>query len=272
MIKLYVIKFVLLLVVFLIPSAYSEVKFIGGEKSDYFNDFKESVLSSLAPDVSTENNIYISIGSVALDNAIRNQYSPLIATHITKVSFEKVITGTGFSCPNCIGSVFWESDPKYQIELAKLLFPLGTIYILTSDIDNYSQSKRVKVLEFDGDILRSLKKIKSDAVAVVAVPDNIVYTPKNLRIIIRSLYSRRIPVIGYTKKMVDAGSLVSANSEADYYSTIVSKALGRYWRGEDLRTEHVYPNVVHKNQRMARSLGVVIPDNLLEQIGAGDDK
>lgn len=265
-------RVMLVFIVFLIPSAYSDVHFIGGEKSDYFSEFRDSVLSSLSPDVSTKNNIYISIGSVALDNAIRNQYSPLLATHITRFSFKNIINGAGLSCPNCIGSVFWESDPKYQVELAKLLFTSGTIYILTSDVDNYSQSKRVKVLEFDGDILRSLSRIKSDAVAVVAVPDNIVYTPKNLRVIIRSLYSRKIPVIGYTKKMVDAGALVSVNSDNNYYSTIVSEALGRYWKGEDLRSEHVYPNVIHKNQRMARSLGIVIPDDLLEKIGAGDEK
>lgn len=245
--------------------AVSDIHFIGGEENDYFAEFKYSVKNELTHTV-LNNPVYVSIGSNALESSIRNNYYPLIATHITKDIFEKILAGAKVDCSNCIGAVFWEPDLHYQIELAKKIFPSGTIYVLTSNPEKVPTLERIKSVKFSGNLLRSLRLIRSDAVALVAIPNPNIYTPKNLRVIIRSLYLRKIPVIGYTENMVEDGSLASANTSLTQYSVEVSEVVNQYYSENILTRKHTTPNMVYKNPRLARSLGIVIPDDIIRTI------
>lgn len=241
--------------------AFSDIQFIGAEKKSYTN-FIEYAQKVSKGSLLLEENIYVSFGSDGLKKAIEYNYTPVIAVYITKSEFDHVNSKSSIDNKK-IGAIFWEASPDKYISLVDEIFEYGNFYILTSSKINQSYSKRVRVIEYsDENIIRNLEKIKSDASAVIALPDRKIYTPKNLRTIIRYLYAKNIPLIGYSRSMVSAGSLISINHEPIEYSKQLIDEIILLQSGKTPREIYSKNTKIHKNKRLARSLGINFPINL----------
>jgi ABC-type uncharacterized transport system substrate-binding protein len=111
------------------------------------------------------------------------------------------------------------------------------------------------------DVVRSLTRLRGVQV-LLAVPDNVLYTPDTLRAILESTYRRGMPVIGFSSATVAAGTLATAYCAIDDVVADLADLLDG--PGEVL-PEPRFPQYwrVVVNDSVARSLGVPLSERIL---------
>jgi putative tryptophan/tyrosine transport system substrate-binding protein len=178
-----------------------------------------------------------------------------------------------------ISAIHADASPASQLQLVSTLFERRvTVGVLLSDASAYLEKPlRLAALQFGVELLferaetgadtaRSLAAL-SGAQVLLAVPDASLYTPETLRAVLESTYRRGMPVVGFSAATVTAGTLATAHAGLDdvwaELVELLDPALSggamppwpephfpRYWR-------------VVVNQSVARSLGVPVPERVL---------
>jgi ABC-type uncharacterized transport system substrate-binding protein len=102
-----------------------------------------------------------------------------------------------------------------------------------------------------------------NAGALLAVNDNHVWQGKNAKWMLYQAYRYKVPVVGYSKKFLKAGALVSVYSSLDQIAKATAK-ISMAWAQSDggFATQIHYANYnIEYNQNIARALNILTPKN-----------
>jgi putative ABC transport system substrate-binding protein len=217
--------------------------------------------------------LILALGSIAAQTAADNISDvPIIAGMI--LSSDHTVKKKNVS------GVFLDYPLETQFEFFRLVLPQAkTIAVIYNVQENQEKINRVEALgremgliifkqpvQTPREIPAALENIAKIADALLAIPDNIVYTPQTVKNILLFSYRNRIPFIGLSSTWVKAGAVYALDWDyTDVGETCGQKAL-TIVRGEKTDTEAQIPvKRVHYaiNQKAAEHMKVEIPEKVL---------
>lgn len=260
------------------PIACADVHIeVGTEPTPELIALADAVRGTLAATPLNESTIgaRVTIGAVAFRQALSaDDVRPIIAAFLTSTDFDEALAGR--MRPPHVTAIFANPDPRDQLALARALLG-GTASIgvfdapksraLLARLDS-GAVQRIPVFQPDG-IDPSLRA--ADSVdAILVLPDDVL-TRANISHVVRSLYARRIVLIGHSATLVRVGSLASVYVPPESISAEIRSVLSAYAATRSLATPRFVEEVdVAVNERLARSLNIVLPARveLLQSIKA----
>lgn len=260
------------------PIAWADVHIeVGTEPTPELNALADAVRGTLAATPQNESTIdaRVTIGAVAFRQALSSDdVRPIIAAFLTSTDFDEALAGR--VRPPHVTAIFANPDPRDQLSLARALlgdtasigvFDAPKSRALLARLDS-GAVQRIPVFQREG-IDPSLRA--ADSVdAILVLPDDVL-TRANISHVVRSLYARRIVLIGHSATLVRVGSLASVYVPPDSISAEIRSVLTAYAATRSLATPRFVEEVdVAVNERLARSLNIVLPARveLLQSIKA----
>ena len=129
-------------------------------------------------------------------------------------------------------------------------------------------------LSGDGDLFSSLQTLLPNVDALLLFPDPLVVNRSSLQNLMLTTYRQRVPVVGYSQNLVDAGALVAVYSTPQQIGQQVAESIqrmlsARHWE----LPPPAYPKyfTIKTNSSVARSLDIEVPSEavLAQRMGAG---
>lgn len=222
----------------------------------------------------------VTLGPAALRRALAADLKgPVIALFTSSQQYRRISSeARRTSSAGGLTAIHAEASSQAQLQLVAALFQRRvTVGVLLSQESAYVERALREAAVATGldllieqadpaaDAVRSLNRLVGSQV-LLAVPDATLYTADTLRFVLESTYRRGLPVVGFSPATVAAGTLACAYSSVDDIVADVAELLGglgaaghgplpeprfpRYWR-------------VAVNDKVARSLGIVITDKVL---------
>lgn len=184
----------------------------------------KNVVISDNPDAVKNAELVITLGSESHKTNINNIESPTLASFVSP---------SEYSQPDKSHTVL--SEPIYSVISPKSLMEfldesfgsvrVGYIYsgkkseYITEmeQISEYSKAKIVTVALVKNNVFKTIRRMLSQRTIDVMVisNDTNIYNRKNIRFVLEALYREKIPTIGLSNKMVDAGAVATVFSEED---------------------------------------------------------
>jgi ABC-type uncharacterized transport system substrate-binding protein len=260
------------------PIALAEVHIeVGTEPTSELIALADAVRGTLAATPLNESTIdaRVTIGAVAFRQALSDDdVRPIIAAFLTSTDFDEALAGR--MRPPHVTAIFANPDPRDQLSLARALlgdtasigvFDAPKSRALLARLDS-GAVQRIPVFHREG-IDPSLRA--ADSVdAILVLPDDVL-TRANISHVVRSLYARRIVLIGHSATLVRVGSLASVYVPPESISAEIRSVLSAYAATRSLAAPRFVEEVdVAVNERLARSLNIVLPARveLLQSIKA----
>jgi putative ABC transport system substrate-binding protein len=181
-----------------------------------------------------------------------------------------------------VSGVFLEYSLETQLEFIRLVLPQAkTIAVIYNVQENQEKIDRAEALGRETgliifkqpvhaprEISAALENTAKKADALLAIPDNIVYTPQTVKNILLFSYRNRIPFIGLSSSWVKAGAVYALDWDyTDVGATCGQKAL-TIVRGEKPDEGNLMPGkrVLYAiNQRAAEHMKLEIPEKVLRE-------
>ena len=125
-----------------------------------------------------------------------------------------------------------------------------------------------------GDLFSSLQTLLPNVDALLLFPDPLVVNRGNVQNLMLTTYRQRVPVVGHSQNLVDAGALVAVYSTPQQIGQQVAETIqrmlpARHWE----LPPPAYPKyfTIKTNSSVARSLDIDVPSEavLAQRMGAG---
>ncbi|MDY6944880.1 MAG: hypothetical protein SXG53_04100 [Pseudomonadota bacterium] len=209
-------------------------------------------------------NVRITIGAGALRQALmRDDARPVIATYLTSTDFQTIVDAAGR--PQHVTAVFANPDPRDQFALARAVLGehalIGVFNTRTADLllrPSIHDTIRTLMVRPGEDINSVLRQVGSMD-AILVLPDGVL-TRDNIHHAVRTLYGRRVVLIGHSAMLTRVGSLASVYVSAESIATAVADVLSHYAATRELMAPVFVDDIeVAVNARLARSLNLVLP-------------
>ena len=216
------------------------------------------------PQAAASLDVRISVGPAGFRRALAApDSSPIIATFLTSTDFSNALGGR--AAPPHVTAVFSNPNPSDQVHLAKLILGAPRLGSIESPsvraLSDTLKAQGVISIPFSAaqdvdSILRSATEMD----AIVALPDPSVLNQANIAHIVRTLYTRRKVLIGYSDTLTRVGSLASVYVTPDAIAKEVSRSVQRLADTGALPSPSFVPDIeVSVNEQLARSLNLVVP-------------
>jgi len=208
--------------------------------------------------------VHITIGAVALQEELRrDEDHPIIAAYLTSTDFQAIIGAE--KRPRRVTAVFANPDPRDQLTLARVLLGEHAVVgvfdssaadsLLRPPVSNTLRSLKARSA---GDINSILHQADS-LDALLVLPDGVL-TRDNIHHAVRTLYGRRVVLIGHSEILTRVGSLASVYVPATSIAVTVRDILTHYVATRELPPPAFVADVdVAVNARLARSLNLIVP-------------
>lgn len=260
------------------PVAWADVHIeVGSEPTPELVALADAVRGALAATPLNEANIdtRVTIGAAAFRQALSSDdVRPIIAAFLTSTDFDEALAGR--VRPSNVTAIFANPDPRDQLSLARALF--GE----TASIGVFDAPKsRALLARLDSGVVQRIPFFPRDGIdpslraadsvdAILVLPDDVL-TRANISHVVRSLYARRVVLIGHSATLVRVGSLASVYIPPESISAEIRRVLATYAATRSLADPTFVGEVdVAVNERLARSLNIVLPprSELLQSIKA----
>lgn len=208
----------------------------------------------------------VTIGVGAFQAAIdRDDGVAIVATYLTSTEFRAVMDRRAPSMAP-ITAVFSNPDPLDQFFLAQALLGPAKLAVFDSPavhplVMQLAERRVVPIPVEPNEGIDQLLRRTDSFSAIVVLPDLSVINRANIGHVVRTLYQEHQVLIGYSKTLVEVGSLASVYPSAEAIARDVKDAL------EKLADQHSLPPPIFVsdveislNERLARSLNIVLPD------------
>jgi len=212
----------------------------------------------------TSLDVRITIGPEALRQVLNSDDGqPVIATYITSSDYRAVVDAAGR--PHHVTAVFADPDPQDQFTLARAVLgdhaQIGVFdtpaadSLLRPPIDQTIHGLRVRQIGDIGSVLRQVGSLN----AILALPDGVL-TRDNIHHVVRTLYGRRVVLIGHSEVLTRVGSLASVYVPQASITGAIEDLLFHYAATKELLAPDFVDDIdVTVNVRLARSLNLVLP-------------
>lgn len=250
---------------------------VGTEPTPELIALADAVRGTLAAAPLNESTIdaRVTIGAAAFRQALSSdEVRPIIAAFLTSTDFDEALAGR--MRPPHVTAIFANPDPRDQLSLARAL--LGD----TASIGVFDAPKsRALLARLDSGAVQRIPVFPREGIdpslraggsvdAILVLPDDVL-TRANISHVVRTLYARRIVLIGHSATLVRVGSLASVYVPPESISAEIRRVLATHAATRPLAAPLFVDEVdVAVNERLARSLNIVLPPRveLLKSIKA----
>ncbi len=208
--------------------------------------------------------VRVTIGAVALRQALQSDDGrPVIAAYLTSTDFQAIVGGTGR--PRHVTAVFANPDPRDQLTLARAL--LGEHAVIgvfdTPAADSLLRTPVHHTLHAltarPGEDINAVLHDVGSLDALLVLPDGVL-TRDNIHHAVRTLYGRRVVLIGHSEMLTRVGSLASVYVPLTSIAAAVGDVLSHYAATQELAPPLFVDDIdVAVNARLARSLNLNVP-------------
>lgn len=239
------------------------------------------ILASSAS-LADESGLLVALGQKAARQAASQGYrDPVLAALIPRASYQAVLAGLSADAQRRWSAVVLDQPWSRQFALIRLLLPkarrLGLL--VSNGGGDYLREIRaaaadqgltvdVRQVNDEREMYSELRQLLRGVDAMLALPDSQVINRNTLESYLITAYRSRIPVIGYSRAMVDAGALAAVYSTPEDVGREVAETISGFSQGR-----FAYPRnfSVKLNHSVARSLELPIADEatLRQQLERG---
>jgi ABC-type uncharacterized transport system substrate-binding protein len=208
--------------------------------------------------------VRVTIGPTALRQALkRGDGRPVIAAYLTSTEFRNI---SEVSDPSSrVTAVFANPDPRDQFTLARAV--LGE-HALIGVFDTPSADSLLRPAIHDtvrplkirsGDNINTVLRQTGSLDAILVLPDGVL-TRDNIHHAVRTLYGRRVVLIGHSEMLSRVGSLASVYVSSESIAAAVAEMVSHYAATQELMAPMFVDDIdVAVNPRLARSLNLTLP-------------
>jgi ABC-type uncharacterized transport system substrate-binding protein len=183
-----------------------------------------------------------------------------------------------------VGAIYLDQPARRQLALARALLPDARVagMLAGPEVRRQAEAYRAAATVFGfsvrlqrvakaDDTARAIPRLLAQSDAIVAVYEPDILTPATARWLLRAAHHRRVPIIGYSRALVDSGALAAVFTEPAQVGRQASAIVVQWSRtgGRDLQARS-YPSSfgVAVNPAVASALGISVPKDaaLLERI------
>ncbi len=262
-------------VIFVLDGLNTEktTKYINQLKSFVWDaDIRVTSLEDLPKSSSTaKRSIIIAIGPKAFSNALdRKSNIPIVSVFTSRTLYYK-IKEQHHSNYRKTTAIFADSDLNDQIALITGIYnrSISVGVLLTQPnlgykselillADEYEIKIHIEILQSGNDIYRSLNTLTAKGVdAILAIPDADIFNKSTMPGIVLSTYKNDQSIIGFSDKLVQAGSLASVYYLPKHVAIDTNSIVSVYFSNGYIGEEHFSKNFnVAVNKSVARSLNL----------------
>ena len=237
-------------------------------------DLVRNQISGLPRQVAQQN-ARLAIGVTAFRTALDNDDGrPIIAAYLTSTEFSEALGGR--ARPRHVTAVFSNPDPIDELTLARELVSHARIAVFDSAavhslIPRLVERGVTAIPASPNDGVDALLQRTGPFDVILVLPDPSIFNGMNIGHVVRTLYQQHKVIVGYSDTLTRVGSLASVYPSPDGMARSTRGILEQYAAGRSLPDPLFVPNVdVSLNERLARSLNIVLPDkqHLIQAIRA----
>jgi len=166
--------------------------------------------------------LVITLGSKLLNDHAKELNAPTLASFVAPSQF---IRGS-FQGGNPVEPVYSVADPIALLDFLEKNFGSSRVgYIYSGEKDEYvdmleriSQVSEISFVPFkmeSDDVFKTLRRVVSSRkIDIMLISnDSRIFNRKNIRFVLEALYRKKIPTIGLSKSLIDAGAVAAVYSE-----------------------------------------------------------
>ena len=245
----------------------------------------------LRSDRSAQLSLIIAIGAPAMKAVLEQHQSVpvliiLLRQHVVEEILE--LTHSAFGNPeHPIAAIYLDQPFERQLNLIRCLYPNadfnGPIGVLLGPHSSKYQevllressvrkfALNIALVDSEESPVPTMNHFLENNKVLLSVPDNIIYNPKTARGILLSAYRKQVPVIGFSRALVQNGALASVYSTDKQIANHVANTIMDITQNQKFPSPSVqYPSdfSVAINYQVARALGLNLPseDELQSEI------
>jgi hypothetical protein len=207
----------------------------------------------------------ITVGVAAFVEALsEDDRRPLIATYLTSTEFETALGAR--ARPAHVTAVFSNPDPLAQLTLARELLGQARLGVFNSPAVRSLVSRLAArgvstIAAPPGQSIESLLRSTQPYEAILVLPDPAVLNRSNINHVVRTLYQQRKVLIGHSATLTRVGALGSVYASREAIARRAVLILEQFAASGTLPDSTFVTDVdVSLNERLARSLNIVLPD------------
>ena len=199
--------------------------------------------------------------------------APVLSLMIPRAASENLKWPAGLARKK-ISAVFIDQPPERSLALVEAAFPTALNVGLVVSTENEAVAKalakeatrrnlrlNVETVAAPEALPSALRRVLSESDVLLLVPDAIAINASNAKNVLLTTYRFRIPVVGFSQGLTKAGAVVSVySSPAQIGLQGGQSALRLDEVGELPIPHHAKENSIAFNPHVARSLGLVLPD------------
>ncbi len=207
----------------------------------------------------------VTIGAAAFRAAIdHDDGRPIVASYLSSTEFTGALGDR--ARPRHVTAVFSNPDPLDELTLARTILSHARIAVIDSPAVHSLVSRLVErgvtaIPVSPNEGIDALLRGTDRFDVILVLPDATVFNSANIGHVVRTLYQQRTVLIGYSNTLTQVGSLASVYPTSGGIARAVRNVLEQY------AARHVMPDPVFVsdvdvslNERLARSLNIVLPD------------
>lgn len=207
----------------------------------------------------------VTIGAAAFRAALNtDDKQPIVAAYLSSTEFAAALGDR--PRPPYVTAVFSNPDPLDQLVLAKAILSRARIAVFDSPpvhslVVRLTERGVTAIQVSPNEGVDALLRRADPFDVIIALPDPAILNPANIGHVVRTLYQQRKVLIGYSDTLTRVGSLASVYPTTDGIARAVRQALEQYAGRRALPVPMFVSDVdVSLNDRLARSLNIVLPD------------
>lgn len=193
----------------------------------------QTVIISDVPSAVKEPDLVITLGSKLLNDHRNDLNAPTLASFVSPSQFMR----GEFRRGNPVEPVYSVADPISLLDFLEKNFGESRIgYIYTGQKDEYvdmleriTEVSKVSFVPFkmeSDDVFKTLRRaVSSRKIDVMLISnDSTIFNRKNIRFVLEALYRKKIPTIGLSKSLIDAGAVAAVYTEED---SLITQTIAR---------------------------------------------
>lgn len=213
--------------------------------------------------------VHIVAGQRALRAILESSPSaPVLSIFVPRQSYREATETLSTSQRKRVSAIFADPDPLLQLGLVQRMFsrPIGVTVMLSPQLEFMGEKLResgarkgldvvVERVSETSDVFRAIARMRTPV--LLAIPDPVVINGDTLQNVLLATYRREIAVVGYTDRMVQAGSLATIYHSPAHIARAVAAWVQDFTRFDFVPSER-YPAEfdVAVNKHIAHSLGL----------------
>lgn len=213
---------------------------------------------------------------------------PMLAGLLARQSYEKLFAaGAAVSHRRQVSAIYLDQPLSRHLQLVRAVHPrahsvgvlLGPSQLAThAELSSAANAAGLRltsaILNNGADLFAVLQNLLPNVEVLLLLPDPLVVNRNSIQNLMLTTYRQRVPVVGYSPSLTEAGALVAVFSTPQQIGQQIAETIQRMLPGKNWELPPAtYPKyfTIKTNNSVARSLEIAVPAEaaLVKRMGAG---